>query len=330
MPRSNGERDEATLARDALKASEHLRVSYSSLQTDESCHRKFEFQKIYPRRPRMFESFAADVGSALHAGYQSYLIHQDEDRALWDMCRAYPIQAEFMQDKDDRSLEAACATLQEMIDSSTFGMYELAQIIHPETGLPVPAIEVPFEIRFAKDNGLQLNDGRGFAFVGYIDAILRHRTTGAYRTMDIKTHRRYAKDATANYKFHAQQLPYGIAIEHVQGNSVDSFDVLYLDTFVDLLEPRCEEYIYVKNQEDVQEWLMNTVMQLQGLARYSQMDYFPRTGGGCTAWNKACYWLDVCESRDRDAILQFIMMGEEAEVPAYVVPWIEAEISPFG
>ena len=314
------------------KSKEHLRVSYSSLGTDEGCHRKFEFQKLYPQRERMFDSYAADIGTAMHRGFQAYLVNKDEEKALWELCRAFPIEAEFMQSNDYRSLEACVSTLTEMMDSTAFGEYELAEIIHPETGLAVPAIEVPFEIQFGKEGGLSLPDGRGFAFVGYMDAILRHKNTGHFRTMDIKTHRRNTKDATANYMFNAQQIPYGIMIEQILGEqgSVDSFDVLYLDTYVDLIEPRVEEYVFVKDKDDVQEWLTNTVMQLQNIARFAEMDYFPRTGSGCTSWMKPCHWLDMCGSRNREAIEKFIMMGEDEAVPRYEVPWITAIIEPFA
>lgn len=308
-----------------------LFVSYSSLQTDESCNRKFEFQKLYPQRERMFDSYAADIGTALHRGFQDYLIHTDEDKALWEMMRAFPIQGEYEQINDYRSLEACTATLVEMMDSTAFGEYELAQIIHPVTGEPTPAIEVPFQIQFSGEGGLTLTDGRRFAFVGFMDAIMRHRTTGAYRTLDIKTHRRTLRDATANYKFNAQQIPYGIMIEQILGHegSVESFDVLYLDTYVDLVEPRVEEYPFHKDKSDVQEWLMNTVMQLQRIAQHANMDYFPRTSGGCMSWNKPCYWLDVCDSRDRAGLEHFILMGEEPAVPRYEVPWITATLNPF-
>lgn len=324
--------DEAKKQRALAEAAKFLRVSYSSLGTESGCARKFEFQKLYPQRERMFDSFAADVGTALHRGFQNYLVHQDSDYALWELTRAYPVDSEYHQANDFRSLEACASTLLEMIDSTAFGEYELAQIVHPLSGQPVPAIEVPFEIQFAGTGGLVLPDGRRFAFVGFMDAILRNKNTGAYRTMDIKTHRRALKDATANYVFNGQQIPYGIMIEQVLGQegSVDSFDVLYLDTYVDLLEPRVEEYVYAKHREDITEWLTNTVMQMQNIAKYAGMDYFPRTSGGCMSWNRPCYWMDVCNSRNRDAIEKFILMNEEPAIPRYELPWIVAEIDPFS
>lgn len=323
----------------AIRASEeYLRVSYSSLGVHEGCERKFEFNKLYPQRPRMFDSFPADVGTALHRGFQNYLIHGNEDAAMWAMAAAFPYELEYQQDKDYRSLEACVSTLEWMMECSVFGDYELAQIIRPATfaelaanpdvlTYQVPAIEVPYEIRF---KGLQMPDGRGLAHVGYMDAIMRHKVTGDFRTLDIKTHRRTMGDAEGVYKFNGQQVPYGICIEHIQGNPVQDFEVLYYDVFIDLLNPKVTPYSYRKDSDDVQEWLTNTVLQMQRIIRSAEMDYFPRTSGGCVSWNKPCYFLEVCQSRDRKDIEFFMLMGEEPAVPRYEIPWIVSEIDVFG
>lgn len=314
-----------------------LRVSYSSLNVFDSCPRKFEFQKLYPQRPRTGEQFAADVGTALHKGYQNYLIHQDRDKALWELLRAFPYEAEWNQPNDNRNLEAVVSTFEEMLDSTKMIEWELMQIKRPPTvdelangvtdGVIVPAIEVPFELRF---KGINLPDGRGIAFVGYMDAVMRNLSTGLVRTLDIKTHRRFILDATAKYRFDSQQVPYGIMLEHIQGNPVDEFEVLYFDCLVDLAEPRVQLYNYMKDSTDIQEWLTNKIMQLQNIQRFMEMDYFPRTDSGCLHYNKPCFFLEQCQTRDRSAIIEWMLMGGEPEHKAPTIPWIMAEIDVFG
>lgn len=66
-------RTDAELALAIAANDEYLRVSYSSMGTFEGCMRKGEFNKLYPQRPRMFESYPADCGSALHKGIKSTL-----------------------------------------------------------------------------------------------------------------------------------------------------------------------------------------------------------------------------------------------------------------
>lgn len=320
---------------------DYLRVSYSSLNLFSGCARKFEFTKLYPRRARDYDNFAADVGTSLHRGYQNYLEFQDDDRALWALLESYPYELAWDQEKDERSLEAAVITLEAMIASADMNAWEVAKIIKPaptpENPLAtatVAAIEVPFELRL---KGITLPDGRGIAITGFIDAILKNRHMDYFRTTDIKTHRRWAKDLgqkarmdTAKYKYDTQQVPYGIVLEHIQGLPVDRFEVMYLDTFIDVAEPQISLYPFWKDQQDVQEWLMNTVLKCQQIQRFMEMDYFPRTDGGCLSWQKPCYYMEPCQSRNRTAIEAWFLEGQTPKHPEYTTPWILGEIDPFG
>lgn len=315
---------------------EYLKVSYSSLNLLDTCMRKFEFNKLYPRRARDPDQFAADVGSALHHGYQHYLTHGDEDAATWQLMLDYPYIGEFSQRTDDRSLEACISTLDEMMHYGKMEEWELMTIKRPPTdeeresgldGVIVPAIEVPFELRL---KGIDLPDGRGIAFTGFMDAAMRHRVTDRVRTMDIKTNRRTMEDATPKYKFDGQQIPYGIVLEHIVGNRVEEFEVLYLDCYVDLVAPRVQLYPFRKDSSDIQDWLINTVLAAQRIQRSMEMDYFPRTNGGCMSWNRPCYFLDICEIRDREQITDWLLMGDEPEHRIDQTPWIVAEIDVFG
>jgi ATP-dependent helicase/DNAse subunit B len=313
---------------------EYLRVSYSSLNTYESCKRKFEFDKLYPRRERTGEDFyAADVGKALHAGYQDYLVNHDKESAIWEFMQAFPYEAEFQQTNENRSFDASLATLEHMFEEAQIQEYELAQIRRPNTpaeilqgasgGVVVPAIEVPFEIRF---KGITLPDGRGIAFIGYIDAIMRHYMSGLFRTLDIKTSRVNLADATAKYKFDTQQVPYGIIVDHVAQGEVDSFEVLYMDCYIDLLEPHARFYPFKKNRQDIQEWLQNKLLQFRDIQAFMESNYFPRTEHGCLFYNKPCRYLEPCMSRDRESLIEWFLLGEEPAPTEPYHPWIVADI----
>src|SRR3546814_9472736 len=78
-----------------------------------------------------------------------------------------------------------------------------------------------------------------------------------HRTLDIKTNRSFLRDASPKYQFDNQQTPYGIALSHVTGVPIDEFEVLYLDCFVDLVEPRTTLYSYHRDSTDIEEWLVN-------------------------------------------------------------------------
>lgn len=322
----------------------YLRMSYSSGNTFESCARRFELDKLYEHPRKRDDAFAADVGTALHAGYQNYLVTQDRDAAIWAFMQKYPFKLEFMEQNDYRSCEASLATLEEMILSTSMSDYVLAEIKRPNTaaeieagltgGVVVPAIEVPFEIRF---EGIVLPPtpkypkGCGVAFTGYMDAIMRNLLTDMFRTTDIKTHRDNVKDRTAKYKFDSQQVPYGIVVDHVAGVPVDQFEVLYYDCKIDIIEPQVKLYNFLKRRSDIQEWLLTRVMQFQDIARYAEADFFPRTSGGCMFYNRACRYLEPCISRDQVVLNQWFTMGDNTPTPEEVwEPWVVTTINPYG
>ncbi len=319
---------------------EYLRLSYSSLNVFSSCPRKFEFDKFYPKRARVWEdNYAADVGSALHAGYQHYLANQDREAAVWTFMQAFPVADEWNQLNDYRSMEAALSTLEEMFDSAQMTGYELARIRRPNTpkeieagltgGVVVPAVEVPFEIRFP---GLKIPpcgmfpEGAGISVIGYIDGVLQNLMNGLYRSLDIKTTRMKLLDSTPKFKFDAQQVPYGIVIDHIAGESVEAFEVLYLDCYIDLLEPSVALYPFMKTKRDLEDWAANKMIQFQQISRFAGQDYFPRTDGGCLFYNKPCRYLEPCESRDRDTLVTWFNAGEDIQQPEPFFPWITADV----
>lgn len=305
---------------------DYLRVSYSSLNLLANCARKFEFNKLFPRRARDYDTFAADVGTALHRAYQNYLAYRDESKAVWALMENYPYEGAWNQENEDRSILACTVTLEEMLSSAAMVEYRVAEIHKPD-GTVAPAIEVPFELYL---DGIILPDGRGIAITGSIDAFLRHVMTDAFRTCDIKTHRRTLPDATAKYKYDTQQVPYAIVLEHVMNHAIDEFEVLYLDTFIDLADPRVTLYPYEKDTNAIQEWLLNTVLKCQQIQRYMEMDYFPRTDGGCLSFNRPCYFLDICEIRDKQKIETWLLEGEEPEHREVEIPWVTAHIDVYG
>lgn len=312
-----------------MSAPEVLRVSYSSLNTLSSCARKFELDKLYPRVEQPAEEFyAASVGQALHAGYQNWLVTRDADSATWEFTKAFPFELEYQQTNDYRSYHAALSTLEAMIADYSINDYRLATIIHPD-GHEVPAIEVPFAIRF---EGLSIPPcarfphGAVFEFIGFIDAIMQNVMTDMYRSLDIKTTRMRVGDLDAKFKFDTQQVPYGIVIDHIARGAVDSFEVLYLNAYIDLLKPDIEFKPFLKTQADVQEWAFNRVLQFQQIAKYATLDYFPRTEHGCLFFNKPCRFIEPCQSRDRQAIMDWLTLGDTNFRTDNFQPWIVATL----
>jgi len=188
-----------------------LNLSHSSRSLAHSCWRKFQFRKMFEHDARE-ESLAASRGNALHKGFQSYLMHKDEDRAIIEYMLGYPIH--LCQDHlAADSLEAGFSTLMDMVNCAPLLNYELASV-NCADGIVRPAIEVPFEIEI---EGFSISESEEFkvSYIGYIDAIFYDVVNDEYVVMDIKTTQRKYMKPDLEYSFSEQCIPYGLVLEYM-------------------------------------------------------------------------------------------------------------------
>lgn len=274
-------------------------ISHSSRKLFHGCVRKFYFRKIF-NHPKRDTSLAAEVGKALHTAFQHYIIHKDEDAAIWELMKNYPIELCY-SDMDDRSLEAVYYTLMEIITSTIHSRMEVAYIIGMD-GQRHAAIEVPFEIIV---DGVDL-DGKGMqiSYIGYIDAIMWDPELEMYVIIDLKTTGRKLTDVEPLYKFSEQVIPYHMVLEYMQNTGVQNFTVKYVHGKIDLINPNVQVISFVKNASDVQEWYQGLLVDIAAIQQYIKLNFWPRTGGGdgCMAWNKPCQHYDICGINDEELL----------------------------
>jgi hypothetical protein len=285
---------------------ERLRISHSSLQLLRSCPRKFEFRKLFKHAGRE-DSLPAEVGKALHEGVQNWFQNKDRTQAIWQLMLHYPYHL-CSDVEDDRSLWAAYATLETVLDTGPLAEWEIATVEF--NGEARPAIEVPFEITISN---FSLSDGRHIpvSYIGKIDLLLFNRLTHEYRVVDVKTHRDRMKDLAPKYEYDDQCLPYGMILEKMLGHEVTSFEISYLSTFVDLEKPWCKLYTFTKGPEEIQDWARSMVVDLQMLKFYYDLGWFKKHAASCTSFNRKCIYHDFCRTRDNNAIRGMIEGGED-------------------
>lgn len=307
-----------------------LRVSHSSRKTLKSCARKFELYKIfvYPGRQ---ESFLGEVGKALHAGFQDYLTHGDQEKAIWEMMIKYPINFTNVKEthKRERSLEACYATLMELMTSHKIKHYELVQI-RKTNGEVVPAVEVPFEIRFPGVYLDAVNRRIPISYIGFIDLVIWDPVELQYRIVDIKSHRRRQDDLSAIYQWDEQCLPYALVIQNATGQLINSFSVTYLSAYTDIEDPRVVPYTYEKSAQDVNDWLNGFMVDIKKLQEFYRLGWFPRDGANvesCMSWGSKCQFFDsLCGSRNKDAIYYTIHEDNKEPEDYPFEPWITMDL----
>lgn len=302
-----------------------LILSHSSRGLFRDCARKFEFIKLYTAMVEKDDDFAAQVGKAIHAGFQTWLVTQDEDQALFQMLLAYPHDLEPLgKNNYQRSLEATTATMLALMNSHLVQPYEIAKI-RDSNGETRDAIEVPFAIEIT-DSDFPLP----VWYVGFIDCILFNRLENRYIVVDIKSTRQYLEDFEPKYRYDEQCIPYGIILEHALGLEIGQITVSYLTCFIDLEEPKVQLHDFIKDEDSIYDWHRGLAEDIELMARYFKDHWWKRVtnGSGCVSWNRKCSFSEVCYERKVSVLKRMIQF--EARSGLFhddTVPWVTAKLS---
>lgn len=283
---------------------DEIRLSHSTLQTFESCPRKFEFSKLF-QNPVHEDSLATAFGTAIHRGFQDYLINKDYNHAVFSMMMDYPWEMGESAVRD-RSPEGALALLDEMIRQFPEERYELAYI-SDANGTPMPCVEVPFKLVFDEYATLSMINRSASGsqvkfvpvfYVGYMDLVLHDKLEDKFIVIDIKTTTDRLDDLTPKYKFSDQTVPYGLVLNKLLGLPIDELEVGYYVARPSLLEPKVELYKFYKSQSDLADWAHGMLSSLNNLSTYFATCYFPRTRNGCSFFGRTCPYYEYCHDRD--------------------------------
>jgi len=302
-----------------------LRASYSSFDgLYEGCKRKYEFTKLFQHPTAQEENIPGETGKALHTGYQNYLINKNRDQAIEAMMFAYPIH--MCADMGDfRSLEACYATMNTMIDSGAFLEYEIASV-HCLDGVTRPAIEVAFKITI-KDFSLSDDRYVPVIFVGFIDAILYDTILDEYLVVDIKTTRDNLIDKTNIFRYDNQCIPYALVLERVLNREIYALNCKYFSVYVDILKSHSKVYSFTRSRTDVEDWARGLLVKLHEIKQFYNMGWFPRNAKSCVTFKRACFFIDICASRDHQNIQNhFLMPGQEPFPIKEIDYWVEMEL----
>ena len=305
-----------------MQLNEPLAISHSSLQMFTSCPRKLEFRKFY-RSGGKDRSLDADVGNAMHAGYQEFLVSKNRDKAIATMMLEYPIDLNHNGPMNYRSMEACLPSLEALMDAGSMVEFEIAQVEGLDGELH-PAIEVPFHLKI---KNFKLHDGTEVVYVGFIDAIFYDRLNDVYVVVDVKTHRDNSNDLSPKFIYSDQCMPYAIVLERMLGQPIDKLTVKYLTVYIDIINPKVMVYSFEKSSADVEDWARGYLIQLEQIKMFYKMGWFPRRGGDvCLAWKRACVFMDLCGSRDATQIKAIIDHDAQEFYTREKEPWIKLEM----
>lgn len=250
--------------------------TYSTTDLLHQCPRKYQLKKLaaHTNTDERINSPIFAFGHAVGAGIAVYDKTQDLDQAIWAVFLAWDIDllSAFVKpgQRAGRSFAEACWAIyayETFYNESYLNEYEVVNI--------EATLAVDFE------------DGHFYS--GHVDELLRHKETGKYCVKENKTDGSAAIDP-AKYSNSDQALSYAIVVDLL---GASNYTVIY--TVYSVPEQRWVQFEFVKSVDLKLEWLQDQLVIGQQIDDYVQMDFFPRRGRSCLAYNRRCEYYETCQ-----------------------------------
>lgn len=256
-----------------------IRLSYSALKSFGECERLFQLDRLLVNERTKEESAALSLGKAFGAGVQTYLLTQDQDKAIFECYKSYwPVLEE---PEKARSEEHAVSLLLVTIPQ----LDNLLQDWEIATFNGKPAIELSF----------RLDIDHKFYYVGYVDVILKNRWNGGYAVGEVKTTGLKLNDLSPLYRNSGQALGYSIVLDTIVGADQSEYDLLYLvGQTSDLHNHKFQPMLFKKTILDRLNWFIALGMDVQRLHQMLDMNVFPMRGDHCLQYMRPCRHFGTC------------------------------------
>ena len=260
-----------------------IRLSHSTLELLHSCERKFQLDKLLITDVEKEETEHTVFGTAFGVGVATYLVTQDATRALFEAWLAYFPELE----TDKKNMVRCTAALEVAFPRLDTILMEYEIVSFKEK----PAVELSFRLNINSD----------YYFVGYVDAILRHRYTGLHVVLEVKSTGLALHDLSPLYKNSGQALGYSIALDRITGEEQSSYGVLYLvaqlgKDFV----PKVQIFEWTKSLTDRLNWFLTLGLDVRHLEEMAELNVYPKRGSSCLMFNRPCKHFGTCDLHSLD------------------------------
>lgn len=281
--------------------SARVRLSHSTFELLHGCERKFQKTKLLVNDRARDESPATVFGKSIGAAWQHYFLLRSLGHPVKDALDSslYIAWLEYFPVlEDDKRFQERAAMV--MIRSVDF----------------LENLLLDWEIAFfngkpANELGFNLYIDPKYYLVGYIDLVVKHRRSGRYAIVDIKTTSMRGEDLTPAYKFSDQCLGYSIVLDKIAGGDLAEYDVTYWvcqlpGTKGELYLPNNREYTFPKTLKDRFDWFLKVYLDVNYIKGLENLDAYPKRGSNCQAWNKICMFFNECQFTSSDAPAMYI------------------------
>ena len=256
-------------------------LSYSSLLTLHECPRKYElYKKRTEHRAEESElstitfSFGHVVGEAIQLALTPGVTYE---QIVMKMFTSWHADLFSYDEKGAKSFWDAMIALKRFISLREGGFLQDYELVYYEGK---PACELSFCINFPD----------GFRYRGYVDAVLRHKTTGEVLVLECKTTGSKSLSATT-YKNSAQAIGYSIVLDAIFDH-LSSYQVLYL-----IYQTHSREYTtipFIKTYLQRALWIRELLLDIETIKMYEEAGVYPMRGESCYNYFRDCEYLASC------------------------------------
>lgn len=254
-------------------------LSYSSRTTLHKCPRKFQLYRLNSKASEeedVEQGVTFAYGHAVGVGVQATLEGMTETQIFIATFLAWDTDLLDVNSRQKKSFWEVMFSIQKFISMRANGYLDEYELVYYEGK---PAVELSFQILLPN----------GFVFRSFVDAVLRHKVTGAIVVLECKTSS--GQPTSAQYKNSGQALGYSVVLDIIFPE-LSSYTVLYLVYYT-----KSREYIELPFDKSLllrALWLQELLIDTKHIELYEDFGTYPMHGEACNDFFKPCEYLGLC------------------------------------
>lgn len=265
-------------------------LSYSSLLTLHSCPRKFQLSRIsevpedddfeltdLQQASALSASVTFAYGHVVGEGIQNVLEGKTEEEILWAAFLQWDADLLSENTKQNKSFWGALYAIQAFASMRQNGFLEDYELVYYHDK---PACELSFSIAMPD----------GFIYRGFVDAVLKSKSTGKVLVLECKTTGSSAVNP-ATYKNSAQAIGYSIVLDALFPD-LSSYEVLYL-----VYQTKAQEYVTLEFPKTYYQralWIQELLLDIETIKMYENAEVYPMRGESCFTFFRECEFYGAC------------------------------------
>ncbi len=258
-------------------------LSHSSRNSLHKCPRKYQLYRLSSTTVRMVEQAEVEqgvtfaYGSAVGVGMQSTLEGKSEAQVIIDTFLEWDVDLDDANTRQNKSYYLAQFAVQKFYSMYTTGFLDDYELVYYKGK---PAVELSFIVTLPD----------GFAYRGFVDAVLQHKETKEIMVLEAKTTSSTAQPA--QYKNSGQALGYSVILD-ILFPKLSAYTVLYL-----VYESKSYEYKQLPFKKSLLQraiWLQELLIDTQLIKLYEGYGMYPLHGESCYDFFRDCEYLSLCQ-----------------------------------